>query len=276
MKRHNWSSATPGLIVFLVEQSELYQNQYCLQESTTLVNDLINHIIQLNFDGKRAKNRCYISIICYNTDVKLVTSGFLQDLDEHPLYSENRKMKVNDGVGGTVEIEYKSPLWVPSMTGTHEANMRDAFLYAAEIINNWAFDRPESPTPLVINISSGIPCYDKKEISECRKEVLEIVERIKKVENVEIINVALGSTEKIAFPTSKDSVIGKEEKYLYELSSEIPLDYFNDIEGSLLKNELSGIKERSRLLCSYNSFENLRSFIEGHMFHQHDCGLRDH
>lgn len=276
MKQHYWSSYTPGKIVFLVEQSELFLDTSCIQEAANLINKIINFVIQINFNGHEAKNRCHISVISYNTDVKLVSSGFLQDLEEHPPYTEIRKKNVNDGAGGTVEIEFKFPYWISPITGCHEVNMRDAFLYAAEIINNWALDRQEAPTPLVINISCGIPFYDGKEISECRQEVLEIVEKFKKVENVEVFNVILGSTEKIAFPMSKDSIIGEEEKYLYELSSEIPLDYFNDIEGSLLKNGLPGIMEQSRLLCSYNSFENLRSFIEGHMFPQHDCGLRDY
>lgn len=276
MKQNCWSTKTPGLIVFLVEQSELYQKQYCIQEATTLVNDLIIHIIQKNFDGLKAKNRCHISVICYNADVNLVASGLLQDIDEHPLYTENRKMNVNDGAGGTVEVEVKFPFWISPAIGGCEANMRDAFLYAAEIVNNWAFNRPTTPTSLLINISSGIPYYDSKEISKCRQEVLEIVEEIKKGENVEVFNVILGSTEKIAFPISKDSILGEEEKFLYELSSEIPRVYFNDIEGALTSNGFSGLVEKSKLLCSCSSFENISAFIEGHMFHHNNCGLHNY
>ena len=76
------------------------------------VNKIIDCIIQINFDGKAPKNRCFISVIGYNNNVKELCSGWLKDLDAHPLRYETLKKKVPDGTGGIVEVEVNQPIWI--------------------------------------------------------------------------------------------------------------------------------------------------------------------
>ena len=82
IKSVQWSSMCPGIIIYLIDNSK---------KSCALVNRGINNTIQKNFDGDAPKNRCFISVIGYNHNVKELCSGWLKDLDESPLRYETLK-----------------------------------------------------------------------------------------------------------------------------------------------------------------------------------------
>ena len=62
-----WSSATPGLLIILVDQSgsmmSPYEGTTCTEFASLAVNKVIDNIIQKNFDGDAPKKqmlyRCY-------------------------------------------------------------------------------------------------------------------------------------------------------------------------------------------------------------------------
>ena len=100
-----WSSATPGLLIILLDQSGSMLSPFGASGSRTVVastavNRIIDTIIQKNFDGDSPKNRCFISVIGYNHNVKEICSGYLKDLDSNPLRVENIKKRQLDGAGG--------------------------------------------------------------------------------------------------------------------------------------------------------------------------------
>lgn len=97
------SSADPRLLILLTDE---------LEESVYLVNSIIEQIILRNYDGPTPKNRCFISVIGYNHNVKELCSGWLKDLDASPIRYETLKKKQPDGTGGIVEVEVKQPVWV--------------------------------------------------------------------------------------------------------------------------------------------------------------------
>ena len=87
-----WSSATPGLLIIMVDQSGSMMKPYYGEDSRTqyaakAVNRVINTLIQKNFDGKAPKNRCFIMVIGYDVEVKKIASGFLQTLEHENAYS---------------------------------------------------------------------------------------------------------------------------------------------------------------------------------------------
>jgi hypothetical protein len=88
-----WSSATPGLLIILLDQSgsmtEPYEGTSRTKFATLAVNKVIDNIIQKNFDGEAPKNRCFISVIGYDNDVKELCSGWLKDLDANPYDMKN-------------------------------------------------------------------------------------------------------------------------------------------------------------------------------------------
>lgn len=239
-----WSSATPGLLIILVDQSGSMMKPYDGSDTRTVfaakaVNRVINTIIQKNFDGKQPKNRCFISVIGYDVKVTKLVSGYLQKLEENPLRIDEVSKKVSDGAGGLVEIKTKMPIWIDPITEDKWTNMTGAFQMARDIIKEWVSDKPENPAPVIINISDGVPYYDHREIADCMAETISVVNEIKSIDTndgkIQIFNAMIGDGQKVIFPKSSDDLTTDEARFLYEISTEIPEAY----RGAAEKNDLS-------------------------------------
>lgn len=172
-----WSSATPGLLIILLDQSGSMLSDY---EGTTrtsfaslAVNKVIDNIIQKNFDGDAPKNRCFISVIGYNHNVKELCSGWLKELDENPLRYETLKKKKTDGAGGICEIEVKQPVWVEPITQDGATNMLGALNLAKDLARQWINDNPDGPALL---LSIFLMVYhimmEKIHVYVCKKQLL--------------------------------------------------------------------------------------------------------
>ena len=228
-----WSSATPGLLIFLIDQSGSMTLSYeggetRSQFASKALNRMIDNIIQTNFNGDAPKNRCYISVIGYNHIVKPICNGYLKELDESPLRLEEVTKKISDGAGGIIDIKVKMPIWVEPIIEDGATNMKGAFEMAEEVVTKWISDFPDRPAPVIVNISDGIPYYNGQNVDLCMKETIQVVERIKSVVtqdgNIQIFNAMIGDGPKVKFPTSKNSV-SQEADFLFEISTEIPDAY---------------------------------------------------
>lgn len=230
-----WSSATPGLLIILMDQSGSMLSKYYGNDSKTVfaakaVNRVIDTIIQKNFDGESPKNRCFISIIGYNHDVKELNSGYLKDLDANPFRVETLKKKESDGAGGIIEVDYTMPIWVEPITEDGATNMKGAFEMAKAIIEKWMQDKPNNPAPVIINISDGAPYYDRKAVSECMEETISVAQSIMNLSvadgNVLIFNALIRAAGRNQiFPNSLEECTSEESKFLFKISSVIPDAY---------------------------------------------------
>jgi hypothetical protein len=272
MSTHNkqWSSATPGLLVFLIDQSGSMLMPFKDSPdtrtvfATRVVNRVIDSIIQKNYNGDHAKDRCFIVAIGYSVGATELCSGFLSDLDNSPKRMETVKKKISDGAGGLVEIEKTMPIWVEPITKDGWTDMAAAFKMAKEIIENWVNDKPDSPAPVIINVSDGIPYYNHKDTAECAQETAAIAKEIMDIQtsdgNVLIFNAEIGASgNQIILPTSKDEVKagGEGAEFLFEISSVIPDGY----AGAALKNGLE-LKENSKGAVFAADAENLIKLID--------------
>lgn len=272
MASHNkqWSSATPGLLIFLIDQSGSMLLPFKDSPdsrtvfSTRVVNRVIDSIIQKNYNGDHAKDRCFIVAIGYSVGAKELCSGFLSDLDNSPKRMETVKKKISDGAGGLVEIDKKMPIWVETIEEDGWTDMAAAFKMAKEIIENWVKDKPESPAPVIINISDGIPYYNHKDIAECAKETEAIAKEIMDINtpdgNVLIFNAEIGQgATQIILPNSVAEVKagGEGAEFLYEISSVIPDGY----KGAAGKNGLE-LKDGSKGAVFAADAENLIKLID--------------
>lgn len=237
-----WSSATPGLLVIMIDQSGSMTLDYDGGDSrsefaTKAVNRVINTLIQKNFDGKEPKDRCYVAVIGYDYEVSKLVSGYLKDLEKSPKRIASVKKKVSDGDGGLIEIDTKMPIWVEPIYEDRCTDMMRAFEMANDIVSKWIQDKPNHPAPVIINISDGLP-YDGREIEECMSETIDIVNRIKDLNTadgkVQIFNAMIGEGSTIIFPKSQSELDSVEAQFLYEISTEIPEAY----RGAAEKNEL--------------------------------------
>lgn len=230
-----WSSATPGLLIILMDQSGSMLSKYDGNDSKTVfaakaVNRVIDTIIQKNFDGESPKNRCFISIIGYNHDVKELNSGYLKELDANPLRVETLKKKESDGAGGIIEVDYPMPIWVEPITEDGATNMKGAFEMAKAIIEKWMQDKPNNPAPVIINISDGVPYYDGKDVSECMEETISVAQSIMNLSvadgNVLIFNALIRAAGRNqVFPNSLEECTSEESKFLFKISSVVPDAY---------------------------------------------------
>lgn len=230
-----WSSATPGLLIILMDQSGSMLSKYDGNDSKTVfaakaVNRVIDTIIQKNFDGESPKNRCFISIIGYNHDVKELNSGYLKELDSNPLRVETLKKKESDGAGGIIEVDYPMPIWVEPITEDGATNMKGAFEMAKAIIEKWMQDKPNNPAPVIINISDGVPYYDGKDVSECMEETISVAQSIMNLSvadgNVLIFNALIRAAGRNqVFPNSLEECTSDESKFLFKISSVVPDAY---------------------------------------------------
>ncbi|MDR1809635.1 MAG: hypothetical protein LBR34_04430, partial [Prevotella sp.] len=80
-----WSSATPGHIVLMLDQSGSMSNSYGATGlskaafAAQTLNNLIYELIIANSSGQTVKNRVFITIIGYSGDAKEIQSGSLED-----------------------------------------------------------------------------------------------------------------------------------------------------------------------------------------------------
>lgn len=255
-----WSSATPGLLVILLDQSGSMLMPFDNGESRTVfatkaVNRVIDTIIQKNFDGKAPKNRCFITVIGYNHKVKNLAAGYLKDLDENPLRVDNVKQKISDGAGGILTIDKSMPVWVDPITEDGATNMKGAFEMAKEIIEKWIADKPNNPAPVIINISDGVPYFNAQDVDVCKQQTIEVVNSIKNINTsdgkIQIFNAMIGEGTKSMFPASKSEVKSADAEFLYEISTEIPDSY----KGAADKNGFSYQSGARGLICQCDGVE---------------------
>ncbi len=252
-----WSSATPGFLIILIDQSGSMMNNYEGGETRTsfaskAINRVINEIIQKSFNGDKPKNRCFITVIGYNHNVREICSGYLEDLYNSPIRIDTVKKKVPDGAGGIIEIDIKLPVWVEPIVEDGATNMKGALEMAEELVSKWMQDKPQNPAPVIINISDGMPYYDCKDIHICMQETTEVANRIMNLScedgNVLIFNAEVGNGgSKVVFPTDKNSVPGEGAQFLFDITSVVPEGY----KEAAIKNELP-ITENARG-CIVNS-----------------------
>lgn len=260
-----WSSATPGYIIFLVDQSgsmnETYADGKTRAEFTSLViNRIINEIIIANSDGDKVKDRTFISMIGYGVSVEDVRSDYLSKYADTPLRTEKIKKKVSDGGGGLVEIEEQMPIFIePKADGL--TPMVEALSFAKELIDGWLSKKPENPAPVIINISDGLPFTGETVEIEMNKAVSiskDIMNINSEDGNPLIFNCHIGNGgRECQFEENESNLSDEQAKFLFNISSKVPESY----KEAALKHDFK-VKENSRGFVSNAKAEVLIKFID--------------
>lgn len=235
-----WSSATPGYIIFLVDQSgsmgEDYTGGNNKAEFTALViNRTINDLIFTNSAGDKIKDRVFISIIGYGgqggNSVDDIRSDYLSAYADSPLRTEKVKKKVSDGAGGLVEIEEEMAIYLePTCPRNGLTPMGEALDFAKQLIEGWISKKPDNPAPVIINVSDGMPYTGGNAIEDAEKAV-SVANSIMNVNtndgNPIIFNVHLGQPpfNESKFESSESKISDEEGKLLFKISSKVPETY---------------------------------------------------
>jgi uncharacterized protein YegL len=263
-----WSSATPGYIIFLVDQSESMKGPYIAgktkAEFTSLViNRTINELINTNMDGDKVKNRLFISMIGYGgkggNSVENLRSDYLSDFADNPIRIEKIKKKVSDGAGGLVEIEEEMPIFLePLSSGL--TPMGDALNFAKDLIEGWIQRKPENPAPIIINVSDGLP-YSGANGEEDKKAqtAANNIMNISTSDGTPLIfnaHISNGAIEKKFAENEAELGGDKQAEFLFKISSKIPESY----KASALKQDLK-VNAESRGFVSNAAADTLIKFI---------------
>jgi hypothetical protein len=237
-----WSSATPGYIIFLVDQSgsmgESYTDGKNKAEFTALViNRTINDLIFTNSAGDKIKDRVFISIIGYGgqggNSVDDIRSDYLSAFADSPLRIEKVKKKVSDGAGGLVEIEEEMAIYLePTYPRNGLTPMGEALDFAKQLIEGWISKKPDNPAPVIINISDGMP-YTGVNVNaiEDAEKAISVANSIMNVNtndgNPILFNVHLGQHpfNESKFESSEGNISDNHGKLLFKISSKVPETY---------------------------------------------------
>lgn len=263
-----WSSATPGYIIFLVDQSgsmgEPFEGGKNKAEFTALaINRIINELINTNMDGDKVKDRVFISIIGYGgkggNSVDDVRSDYLSTFADKPIRIEKLKKKVSDGAGGLVEIEEEMPIFIDSLANGWTP-MGEALGFARQLIEGWLKKKPDNPAPVIINISDGLP-FDGIDTGPETIKAQNIAREIMNVRTTDgnplIFNAHIGNgVPKCGFEQDESELRDEQARYLFSISSKIPEAY----KIAAKKHDLN-VKDDSRGFVSNADAETLIQFI---------------
>jgi len=235
-----WSSANPGYIIFLIDQSgsmgEDYTGGKNKAEFTSLViNRTINDLIFTNSAGDKIKDRVFISLIGYGgkggNSVDDIRSDYLSAFADSPLRIEKIKKKVSDGAGGLVEIEEEMAMYVePTCPRNGLTPMAEALDFAKQLIEGWITKKPDNPAPVIINVSDGMPYTGSNPIDDIEKTI-STANSIMNINtgdgNPLIFNVHLGQSpfNETKFSSTENEVSDEEGKILFKISSKVPETY---------------------------------------------------
>jgi len=221
MYTKQWSSSSPGHIIFLIDQSgsmsDKWDDNKSKAEQTALVlNRVINDIILTNMSGNKPKDRVRISLIGYGKNKKVLKSGLLSEFANSPLRIDKIKKKVNNIDGDIVSIDEEMPIFIESEYGGGTP-MHNAFNLATELISK---DDVNNPSPIIINISDGAP-NNKKSVENSVEKInsITISDGVPLIFNIHIGN----SKNKISFPSKKDELFNDSmAEFLFGISSIVP------------------------------------------------------
>lgn len=231
-----WSSDNPGLLILMLDQSgsmnKLYRgDESRIQFATRAINEVINDIIDRNFNGYSPKNRCHIVVIGYASEAKVLCEGSLSELHNAPLRRDTVIKRRYDGK----EIRKQVPIWINTVTPHGCTDMVAAFRLAKEKIERWINEHPNSPAPVILNISDGMPYFRREEMEECAAMTKGAVRQIMNIRTLDgevlVFNAEVGnSSREIVFPASLGEVQegGFGAKFLFDISSAIPAIYESD------------------------------------------------
>jgi hypothetical protein len=265
-----WSTATPGYLIFLIDQSQSMEKPWTTgstfaEYTAEVINQTINELIATNAAGESVKNRVFITLIGYggNNSVDNLRSDYLSSYAENPIRVEKFSKKVSDGAGGLVNMQIEMPIFLePKASGV--TPMSGAFGLAKRLIQGWIQKKNDNPVPVVINVSDGRPeggnpDLDKTELEQTILVANDIM-RLQTLDGYPLIfNVHIANSgAEIKFPEYEFELNGDSmAELLFKISSEVPLVYKQAAKDLNLKS----IGVNAKGFISNASPETLLKFI---------------
>lgn len=174
-----WNSATPGCMIFLIDQSGSMSEPFAMEQVgggkrkcdmvATIFNSFLNELITVNTEvlpdsSSDVKRRADICALGYEgSTVTAALNGVLAnqpfvslaDLQTNPLDIEMRKRKEIDDTGNFYEVEVPFPIWIKAKNGGGTP-MCAALRRAQDMASQWAINHSNNYPPVIINLTDGM------------------------------------------------------------------------------------------------------------------------
>lgn len=216
------SSAKPGLILIMIDQSasmsDKYANSNKAEFAALAVNRVIGEIITACSSGDEIKDRCWVAVVGYGASINVLLDK-ASELAK-TLNTTTRKRKVSDGAGGLVEVDQIMRVFV-NPTASNGTPMAEAFKQAYNGVEKFISNHPDSFPPVVINITDGEPNDFNAATTEAKK-----LAQLKTSDgNVIVLNahISNASAGKIELPSDNAGFSNnKFANFLFDISSVLP------------------------------------------------------
>lgn len=217
------SSAKPGLIMILLDQSGSMADKYSGSTKAAFaalaVNRVISNIITACSVGDEIKNRCYVAVIGYGNSVNTIFIETVSKLSQTSNITTVKK-KISDGAGGLVDVDELLQTFV-SPVSSGGTPMAEALGQAYKGAESFILRNPNSFPPIVINITDGEPNDSTSAIAQASK-----LAQLKTTDgNVVILNAHISNASggKEELPSSNANFSSNQfANFLFDISSVLP------------------------------------------------------
>jgi hypothetical protein len=228
--------SNPTCIILLLDQSGSMADPFGGDKETRkadYVADVVNHtlhdLVIRCTKTEEVRNYYYVSVIGYGRKVTPAFGGPLlnrrltpiSEAAEYPLRIETRYKRVSDGMGGSLEMPVRFPLWIlPQADGG--TPMCQAFEQVREILEQWLAEHPGGFPPTVLHLTDGESSDGDPE--EIGREIMSL-----QTEDgpVLLFNCHISSqrSSKIEYPISGKSLPDGFARTLFQISSPLPENF---------------------------------------------------
>ena len=234
------SRQNPACFLFLIDQSGSMQQalagqpgQRKMDQAASAINRILDTIAQRCSQGMDIRNYFHIGVLGYNTDAKanpILTSALRDTSPDHPFLSISQVVdaadivevpaKESDGAGGLIDVTRRMPVWLRPHA-EYGTPMCQALQTAAQAIETWIAQHPDSFPPIVINVSDGAASDGNPEPLARRLTELQTADG-----NVLLFNVHLSqiNASPIQYPHNPDALPHDDEyaALMFRMSSVLP------------------------------------------------------
>ena len=217
-------TSNPGCIVILIDQSWSMSESFSdggtkAERATQSVNRVIEEIVLACRSGETIRDRCQVSVIGYGERVHCVVDGMVSEIVSALIEVKKVKKIIPDGAGGVIETDVDMPIWLKP-EASNGTPMHTAFEHAAEIVENWISDRPDSFPPIVINVTDAEAAEPNLTADNARRIMnLQTTDGAALVFNLHIAN----NKNTIVLPNDKTEFAGDLfAEFLFDISSPLP------------------------------------------------------